>query len=129
MYNCGNSEEAKLIGNEMFKRNDYENAYKYYTIAIEMYENLKIKLNNDSLSTYYANRANVLFNQNKFKEVIEDCDKSISLNYLNVKSYYRKAKAFINLKEFGKAKETLEKCKLINIDYPEIDNLLKEISK
>jgi len=129
MYNCGNSEEAKLIGNEMFKRNDYENAYKYYTIAIEMYENLKTKLNKYSLSTYYANRANVLFNQNKFKEVIEDCDKSISLNYLNVKSYYRKAKAFINLKEFGKAKETLEKCKLINIDYPEIDNLLKEISK
>ena len=89
------AEAAKAEGNKAMAAQDYDLAAKHYTEAIEKAE--------EPNHIYYANRAAVYLNQEKYDECIADADESIKIEPAFFKSYFRKAKAEVAQKELESA--------------------------
>lgn len=96
--NKNNPEALKEAGNKAFLAKNYQEAIKQYTAAIGLSPN----------HIYYANRANAYLELEKFEECIEDCVKAIEIDKSFSKSYYRQAKALINLQRLTEALEVLK---------------------
>ena len=72
------AEEAKDLGNEAYKKKDFDLAITHYNKAIEL-EPTNI--------TYQTNKAAVYFEQNKIEECIELCEKAIETGRENKADY------------------------------------------
>ena len=96
--NKNNPEALKEAGNKAYQARNFLEAIKLYTSAIELSQN----------HIYYANRANAYLELEKFSECIEDCVKAIEIDKTFAKSYYRQAKALINLQRLTEALEVLK---------------------
>jgi tetratricopeptide (TPR) repeat protein len=72
------AEEAKDLGNEAYKKKDFDLAITHYNKAIEL-EPTNI--------TYQTNKAAVFFEQNKLTECIELCEKAIETGRENKADY------------------------------------------
>ena len=59
------AEEYKKIGNESYKKLDYEKAIENYSKAIELQPGAK---------EYYSNRVLTLFKLSRYEEALADCD-------------------------------------------------------
>lgn len=71
-------------GNKLVKLRDYKNAVLQYTYAIDTYsEDPK----------YFTNRALCFLRLESYNECIEDCNRAIELDKLNIKAYYRRMQA------------------------------------
>ena len=82
-----NPDTQKELGNKAYMVKQYQEAYDYYSKAIE--------LSKDKPShVYFANRANASLEMKKFNDCITDCDAAIAIDPNYIKSYIRKAKAF-----------------------------------
>ena len=57
---------------------------------------------------YFANRANAYLEMGLFEECIADCNEAMKIDPMFPKSYYRKAKAQVNLQKLTDAMETLK---------------------
>ena len=81
----------KELGNKAFLNKDYDEAYEYFSKAIEIDNKDPVYYTN---SKFLACRSNligaaVLNQQEKFDESVSDCDKAIELNPNYVKVIIR----------------------------------------
>ena len=58
---------------------------------------------------YYANRANAYLESNENKKCIQDCDTAIEIDPKFIKSYLRKARAYLALEQLEEALECINK--------------------
>ncbi|XP_028409356.1 protein SGT1 homolog [Dendronephthya gigantea] len=86
-------------GNEAFADDDYIEAIKKYTSAIEQ---------NAQNPKYYNQRANAFIKLGKYQDALADTSSSIELDATNAKAFLRKGIAHFHLKEFMNAKEAFE---------------------
>jgi len=91
--------KLKEIGNDVFKKKDYENAEKFYSRGLEM--------NLDSRSLW-TNRANCRNKMEKYKEALEDSVAALSIDPKCTKSITQKGNALMGLGQFEEAKKCYE---------------------
>ncbi len=72
------AEAEKDLGNEFYKKKDFEKAITHYEKAIQL-EPTNI--------TYQTNKAAAYFEQNKLEECIELCEKAIEIGRENKADY------------------------------------------
>ncbi|XP_034826680.1 stress-induced-phosphoprotein 1 [Maniola hyperantus] len=118
--------KEKDLGNDCYKKKDFDNALKHYTKAIE----------HDSADiTFYTNMAAVYFEQKEYEKCIKECEKAIEIGRENRADYKLIAKAFTRI---GNAYKKMEQWKLARTYYeksmsehrtPEIKTLLSEVEK
>jgi suppressor of G2 allele of SKP1 len=83
-------------GNAAFVEENYQDALKYYTEAIEI---------DDSKEEYFSNRAHTHIKLESYKDAVADATKAIEICPANAKAYLRKGMAYFRLNEFESAKE------------------------
>ncbi|XP_055839137.1 RNA polymerase II-associated protein 3 [Episyrphus balteatus] len=77
------------IGNKHVKLQEYRKAILQYTTAIDTYS---------EDPRYFTNRALCFLKLKRYNECIDDCNRAIELDKLNIKAYYRRMQAneFLN---------------------------------
>ena len=73
---------------------------------------------------YFANRANAYMEMGLFEECIADCNQAMQIDPTFPKSYYRKAKAQVNLNKLTEALETLKEGLEKNPDNEDFKTLM-----
>ncbi|XP_057314456.1 peptidyl-prolyl cis-trans isomerase D-like [Hydractinia symbiolongicarpus] len=129
-------EKIKAIGNDLFKAQKFDKALKKYRKAIryidhsdkgfqdtdsdddegEKPENEEKKKKREETEAAFdkillpclLNSAAVKLKLNDSAGAVDDCDQVISLDEKNVKAYYRKAQAYISMKDYDEAKTVLQ---------------------
>ncbi|KAI0228400.1 Protein SGT1 [Lamellibrachia satsuma] len=91
-----NNAELFSRANEEFVEENYEEAVKFYTQAIDV-DNTK--------DEYYVNRSHAFIKLEKFTEALGDAEKATRLNSSSAKAYLRKGVACFHLDKFELAKE------------------------
>lgn len=94
------AEQHKLRGNEFFKVKDLDQAIHEYSIAI---------VKDPKVAVYYQNRANCYLKQEKYANVVSDCERVVELDKKSVKGYYFMGKAQLELGEPSEAYSVLKK--------------------
>ncbi|KAF7287644.1 hypothetical protein GWI33_005992 [Rhynchophorus ferrugineus] len=92
------SESYKEQGNVAFKENKWDEALKYYTLAIN-----NIKGEPKELGIYYKNRAAVYLKLEKYQEAVDDCNKSLHIAPDDPKALFRRCQALDSLERFEEA--------------------------
>lgn len=106
---------AKLLkkkkddGNAAYKSGRMQEAYDLYTEALNI-----DPLNKKTNAKLYFNRANVLSQQNKLKEAVENCSMAIKLDDTYMKALLRRAKCYMDLGEYESAVQDYEKINKID---------------
>ncbi|XP_014663206.1 PREDICTED: dnaJ homolog subfamily C member 7-like [Priapulus caudatus] len=98
-------EEKKLEGNIEYSKGNYQAALQLYTEAIGF---------NDTIASFYGNRAAVYLMLHKYQNAIEDAKTSTTLDPKFIKGYIREAKAHLPLGDAFHAKLCLEKALLVD---------------
>ncbi|CAH0581632.1 unnamed protein product [Chrysodeixis includens] len=118
--------QEKDLGNDSYKKKDFENALKHYQKAKEL---------DPSDITFYTNMAAVYFEQKEYEKCIKECEKAIDVGRENRADFKLIAKAFTRI---GNAYKKMEQWKLAKTYYeksmsehrtPEIKTLLSEVEK
>ncbi|XP_047506803.1 stress-induced-phosphoprotein 1 [Pieris napi] len=118
--------QEKDIGNEFYKKKDFDNALLHYNKAIE---------HDPADITFYTNVAAVFFEQKEYEKCVKECEKAIEIGRENRADYKLIAKAFTRI---GNAYKKMEQWKLARTYYeksmsehrtPEIKTLLSEVEK
>ncbi|XP_045768241.1 stress-induced-phosphoprotein 1 [Maniola jurtina] len=118
--------KEKDLGNDCYKKKDFDNALKHYTKAIE---------HDPTDITFYTNMAAVYFEQKEYEKCIKECEKAIEIGRENRADFKLIAKAFTRI---GNAYKKMEQWKLARTYYeksmsehrtPEIKTLLSEVEK
>ncbi|XP_076463656.1 serine/threonine-protein phosphatase 5-like [Babylonia areolata] len=99
--NKAKAEELKEKANDFFKKEDYNQAIKFYSEAIDC---------NPSVAAYYGNRSFAYLRTECFGYALSDADKALALDKTYLKAYYRRASANMAL---GKYKEALRDFKYV----------------
>ena len=92
-----NAEELKVKGNKAFASSNYDEAEKFYTLAID---------ETGGNAIFYTNRSAARYQLGKMEESISDADKAISMDPTWTKAYYRKAVALERLSDLSSCYET-----------------------
>ncbi|XP_069676351.1 stress-induced-phosphoprotein 1 [Periplaneta americana] len=118
--------KEKDLGNQAYKKKNFEEALKHYNKAIEL---------DSSDITYLNNIAAVYFEQKEYQKCIEQCEKAIEVGRENRADFKLIAKAFTRIgnahKKLGdlrSAKTAYEKS-MSEFRTPEIKALLSEVEK
>ncbi|XP_026314704.1 stress-induced-phosphoprotein 1-like [Hyposmocoma kahamanoa] len=116
----------KDLGNDYYKKKDFENALKHYQKAIEF---------DPTDMTFLTNMAAVYFEQKEYEKCIKECEKAIDIGRENRADFKLIAKAFTRI---GNAYKKMEQWKLAKTYYeksmsehrtPEIKTLLSEVER
>lgn len=116
------AEELKAIGNEHFKKKEWEQALKYYNDAIALYP---------KELTLFLNRAGVNHEFKQYEKVIEDCSHVVENTFDFVKkgrAYGRMGFAYQELQNYDAAIEAFNKSLLENNDL-RIKEALRSVIK
>lgn len=120
------AKREKELGNQAYKKKEFENALKHYSKAVE---------HDPADITFYSNIAAVYFEQKDYKKCISECEKGIEIGRENRADYKLIAKAFTRI---GNAYKKLEDWEMAKTYYekamsehrtPEIKTLLSETEK
>lgn len=116
----------KELGNQAYKKRNFEEALKRYNRAVEL---------DGGDITYLNNIAAVYFEQKEYKKCIEQCEKAVEVGRENRADFKLIAKAFSrignahrNLGDLYSAKTAYEKS-MSEFRTPEIKALLSEVEK
>ncbi|KAM3922547.1 dnaJ homolog subfamily C member 7 [Leptodactylus fuscus] len=82
------AEAYKEKGNAFYAQKDYNEAYNYYTKAIDC---------SSKNASYYGNRAATLMMLGKFREALEDAQQAVRLDDTFVKGHQREGKCHLTL--------------------------------
>jgi len=120
------AKRAKELGNDAYKKKDFDNAIEHYNKAIKL---------DPTDITFYNNLAAVFFERKEFEQCIKQCEKGIEIGRENRADYKLIAKA---LTRIGNAHRKLGKFKLAKTHYekalsehrtPEVKTLLSEVER
>jgi len=117
-------EQLKEEGNNLFKENKLEEAYKKYELAIEV-----DTLNTVFGSKIFCNKAAVAIKMKDFDKAISDSTKAIDLDINYVKAYQRRAQAYMEKENWDEAVNDLNKAKELDPEDLEITKNLKNAEK
>jgi len=126
LLNKKKAEELKAIGNEHFKKKEFDKAMEIYSEAIQIYP---------KELTLYLNRAGVYHEKKEYKKVIEDCNYVIENTFdfqKKGRAYGRMGFAYEEMEDWDNAIESFNKSLLENNDYrikEALKNLLKKKEK
>ncbi|GFT88460.1 small glutamine-rich tetratricopeptide repeat-containing protein beta [Nephila pilipes] len=82
------AEIMKNLGNNLMRSNQYSEAIRYYTAAVEI---------DGSNAVYYCNRAAAYSKLNDFSNAIKDCEKAVEIDPRYAKAYGRMGLAYTSL--------------------------------
>lgn len=111
------AENEKIKGNELMKTKEFDEAIRYYTKSINMYEHEP---------TTYCNRALAYIKIKQFTNALNDCNKAIELKKNYIKAFYRRSICFENLQQFN---EGFEDLLYVFNDNPQSKDIKDEIQK
>jgi stress-induced-phosphoprotein 1 len=120
------AEHEKDLGNEAYKKKQFEDALKHYNTAKDLDPNNMV---------YYTNIAAVKLELGQYEEAIEDCNKAIEVGKANKASFQNIAKAYARI---GSAYTKLDRLdnaikaynsSLTEHRIPEILKKLQEVEK
>uniref|UniRef100_A0AC34GIP7 Hsp70/Hsp90 organizing protein-like protein n=1 Tax=Panagrolaimus sp. ES5 TaxID=591445 RepID=A0AC34GIP7_9BILA len=118
--------EQKNLGNEAYKKRDFETAHKHYDAAIAL---------SPKNCTFYTNKAAAYFEEGKYQECIDECKKAIDIGRetqadykLIAKAMARIATAYIKLENLKDAMYWYEKSLAEHRD-PDIVKKHKQLQK
>lgn len=83
--------QEKDLGNEAYKKKDFESAIKHYQKAAE---------HDPTDITFYTNMAAVYFEQKEYEKCIKECEKGIEIGRQNRADFKLIAKAFTRIGKF-----------------------------
>ncbi|XP_075225608.1 stress-induced phosphoprotein 1 [Lycorma delicatula] len=116
----------KNLGNEAYKKKDFETALKNYNRAIELHP---------TEITYYNNIAAVYFEQKEYDKCIEQCQKAIEVGRENRADFKLISKAFSRIGNVYKKKEDWRNAKtyyekaMSEHRTPEVKTILSDLEK
>lgn len=84
--------KEKDLGNDCYKKKDFDNALKHYTKAIE---------HDPTDITFYTNMAAVYFEQKEYEKCIKECEKAIEIGRENRADFKLIAKAFTRIGKYN----------------------------
>ncbi|KAL9952289.1 hypothetical protein ACROYT_G039524 [Oculina patagonica] len=112
--------EEKELGNAAYKRKDFDTALEHYGKAIDL---------DPTNISFLTNRAAVFFEQGKFDECIEECEKAIKLGRDQQAGYQLIAKALARIgnaySKQGKLKEAIDAWNKSLVEFRSPDVLKK----
>ncbi|KDR14610.1 stress-induced-phosphoprotein 1 isoform X1 [Zootermopsis nevadensis] len=118
--------KEKDLGNQVYKKKNFEEALKHYNRAVEL---------DAGDITYLNNIAAVYFEQKEYKKCIEQCEKAIEVGRENradfkliSKAFTRIGNAHMKLGDLYSAKTAYEKS-MSEFRTPEIKALLSDVQK
>ena len=118
--------KSKVLGNDSYKKRDFETAIVHYEKAIEL---------DPQDITYYNNLAAVYFEQKDYDKCISQCEKGIGIGRENradfkiiAKAFARIGNAYRKLENFTSAKTYFEKS-LSEHRTPEVKTQLSQVEK
>lgn len=111
-------EEFKTKGNEFFAKNDYQEAIKWYTKAIEAYPQGHV---------YFSNRCACYTSLNELDKALKDAEECVRLKGDWSKGYYRLGNTLALLHRYEEAQTALKKGLQIESTNTDIANRLKEV--
>lgn len=118
--------KSKQLGNDAYKKKDFEKALKHYTEAVQ---------HDPTDITFYNNIAAVYFEQKEYEKCIKECEKGIEVGRENRADFKLISKA---LSRIGNAYKKLENWKAAKTYYekslseyrtPDVKTLLSEVEK
>ncbi|KAF3904638.1 hypothetical protein ABW21_db0205965 [Orbilia brochopaga] len=101
-------EECRELGNRALKEGDLTKALEWYTIGIEVHDELGIDDETEK-ATLLRNRAHVYIVTGWFQNAINDIDASLAIEPGNEKALFRKAKSLYGLNQWARAGNILMK--------------------
>lgn len=118
--------KEKELGNEAYKKKDFEKALQHYNRAVQL---------DPTDMTYLTNIAAVYFEQKEYKKCIEQCEKAIEIGRENRADFKLIAKAFSRI---GNSYRKLEDWRMAKTYYeksmsehrtPEVKTVISELEK
>ena len=94
-----NANKFKKQGNKAYKFGDERKALSYYNKAIKI---------NPRDPAFYLNRSLCYYNMKHYEQCIKECDKSLQLNPVYIKSLKKKSAALVQLLKFEEALKVLK---------------------
>ncbi|KAG8524087.1 Sperm-associated antigen 1, partial [Galemys pyrenaicus] len=92
----------KSQGNELFKNGQFSEAALKYSAAITQLERAG-SVSAEELSILYSNRAACCLKEGNCSDCIKDCNSALELHPFSLKPLLRRATAYENLEQYGKA--------------------------
>lgn len=120
------AKKCKELGNDAYKKKDFENALKHYTEALQ---------HDPTDITFYNNIAAVHFEQKDYEQCIKECEKGIEVGRENRADFKLISKAFSRIgnaykkMENWKAAKTYYEKSLSEYRTPDVKTLLSEVEK
>jgi len=105
-------------GNVAFKNQNYDEAIRLYSEAIDL---------DPTSHVYFSNRSACYLAKQEWKKASSDAEECVHLNDQFIKGYHRLALALKGLKEYEKAMDTLKKGHKVDFNNKDINNLINEI--
>jgi tetratricopeptide (TPR) repeat protein len=96
------AQDAKALGNELFKEGKYEEALRLYKEALVLTG--KSEIDHDLRATILINCAEVYRQLEEYEMVIDQCDKALELKKASVKAHLRRALACEKLEKRERAR-------------------------
>lgn len=119
------AEEIKQNGNNLFRKERYQEAAEEYTRALDL------EVDDSMLkAVLYCNRAAAFLNLNRFLEALADCFSSIDADESYLRAHQRRADVYLALGDFSSAAQDL--ISLLNRgdrDRPEVVGALADIKR
>uniref|UniRef100_A0A3Q4H4H7 peptidylprolyl isomerase n=1 Tax=Neolamprologus brichardi TaxID=32507 RepID=A0A3Q4H4H7_NEOBR len=128
------AEDVKIMGNNLFKSQDWKGAVKKYSKALrylevcgeQVEEEAQKKLEPTALSCY-LNTAACKLKMQLWQEALDSCNEALELSEGNTKALFRRAQAWQGLKEYNKAMSDLKKAQETAPEDKAITNELKKV--
>ena len=108
-------------GNKYYRHEKYEEAYREYTSALHL-----DPLNNAYCAVVYANRAAAALALQRYESAIKDCTESLRRRPNMSKAQYRRARAYVQVKQYQKAIDDFEIVQKSELGCPDIGRELRE---
>lgn len=102
------AEEARVRGNEAFKKGDWTEAYKAY-------EEMASRAPEDPRS--YSNKAAALIKLGEFPSAVDECKMAIKKDKTFIRAYIRKAQALFTMKRYSDCLDACEEASVVDAEH------------